>query len=324
METSVYRTEWHGLEAWALTNADTSVVMVPCMGAKIVSLVDLRAQTEWLVGPGNRIVKPVEYGAVFTDQDMAGWDEMFPTIIRCPYPAQGAHHDAILPDHGEAWALPWSFIQSEEDTLTVSMEGRSLPYCLTRVADFPQPSTLRLRYILQNLGAEPLPYLWAAHPQLTTGMDGQVILPAEVTRVMNTIPESWGWGPPETHFDWPEAQGVDGSPLRLDLIGPPSHHKARKFYSLPDVHPAWAAVLRRQTGHWIRFEWDPLELPYLGVWIDEGALSAESVVALEPTSAYYDDLGLAYSKGLLKTLQVGETHHWTLQIRMGMDAQPRP
>jgi hypothetical protein len=169
-----------------------------------------------------------------------------------------------------------------------------------------------------------MPYLWAAHPQFICGSDGQVIFPAEVTEVINTLSPEWGWGPPETRFAWPEATALDGTLVRLDRIGPPTLKRARKFFALPHVRPDWAAVLRRDTGQWLRLEWDAQQVPYLGVWVDEGALNHASVAAPEPMTAWYDDLSLAYRKGEVATLPAGGTHTWTLTVRLGNDHQPSP
>ncbi|HEY3343679.1 MAG TPA: hypothetical protein VGJ97_02060 [Anaerolineaceae bacterium] len=324
MDISVDRTEWHGIEAWMLSSPDLTVVIVPSMGAKIVSLVDRRRGSEWLIGPGARPFKPAEYGAVFTDQDMSGWDEMFPTISACAYPGPNALHGASLPDHGEVWALPWQIVPSEPGSLSLAVSGRALPYRLTRTADFPEPGSLRLRYTLQNNDADAMPYLWAAHPQFTCGPDGQVVLPDEVRQVVNTLPAEWGWGAPETRFDWPAASALDGSPVRADLVGAPDLRRGRKLFALPHVRPSWAAVLRRDTGLWLRFEWDPQRVPYLGVWVDEGAFNHASVAAPEPMTAWYDNLALAHSTGHAAILPGGETHAWTLTVRLGGDFQAHP
>lgn len=324
METQVFQISWHGLDAWGLASTDLSVLMVPALGAKIVSLVERSSGTEWLIGPGPRPVRPVAYGAAFTEQDMAGWDEMFPTIVACLYPGPGMHQGANLPDHGEAWALPWQVMQAGEGSLSLSMQGRALPYRLVRTADCPEPATLRLRYTLHNLGPDPMPYLWAAHPQFTCGPDSQLIFPPEVREVINTLPESWGWGPPETPFGWPAALAPDGTLMHIDEVGPPSLKRGRKFFVLPQVRPSWAAVLRRGSGQWARFEWDPEEIPYLGLWVDEGAFNYDSVAAPQPTTAWYDDLALAYRNGRAAVLPAGETRTWALVVRLGRDGQPRP
>ncbi len=63
------------------------------------------------------------------------------------------------------------------------MEGHALPYRLTRRLSLAGPATLRFDFHLVNLGAEPMPYIWAAHPQFACGAEAQVVLPPEVTQV---------------------------------------------------------------------------------------------------------------------------------------------
>jgi len=324
MSNSVAHTTWHEIVAWAIENDTHRMVMVPGMGAKIVSLVDKRDGFEWVVGAGSRPVRPVAYGALWHEQDMAGWDEMFPTIIACPYPGPGPLHGTPLPDHGEAWTMPWAAEQTGEGELTLTLTGRALPYRLTRRASFTAPNTLRLSYTLVNLSSDPMPYIWAAHPQFAAGLDGEIVFPAAVTEVINTIPESWGWGPPETRFDWPEATAIDGRRVRLDKVGAPALHQARKLFALPQVRPSWAAVLRRTSGHWLRFEWNPQEVPYLGLWVDEGALNHEAVGAPEPTTGWYDNLALAWEKHEVTVVPAGATQAWTLTLKLGTDGNPVP
>lgn len=319
MAAEISQTAWHGVDAWALDSATHRIVMVPAMGAKIVSLLDKRDGFEWIVGAGDRPVKPVAYGAWWHEQDMAGWDEMFPTIIACPYPGPGPFNGAPLPDHGEAWSLPWAVESSAGDEIVLTLTGRALPYRLTRQARFAAADTLHLHYTLTNLGTDPMPYIWAAHPQFAAGLDGEIVFPPEVTAVINTIPASWGWGAPETQFDWPEATALDGRRVRIDRIGPPSLRQGRKLFALPHVRAPWAMVRRREAGHWLRFEWNPADIPYLGLWIDEGALNHESVVAPEPTTGWYDDLALAWGKGEVTVVPAGGVHEWTLGVRVGKD-----
>lgn len=318
-------TSWHELPAWALDSDAARVVMVPVMGAKIVSLRDKRGGLEWIVGPvPGRPVKPATYAAPFTKQDMAGWDEMFPTIIACPYPGPGPLSGAPLPDHGEAWSLPWAVAKTANGELALTLRGRALPYRLTRAASFVAPDVLTLRYTLENLGDAPMPYIWAAHPQFLAGRDCQIILPPEVTEVINTIPAAWGWGPPGTRLGWPEATAIGGRRVRLDEVGPPSLGKARKFFATLEVRPSWAAVVRRESGHWLRLEWNPDEVPYLGLWVDEGAVNCEAVVVPEPTTGWYDDLALACRKQQVKVVPGGGFHEWTLTVRLGANGNPRP
>jgi galactose mutarotase-like enzyme len=324
MNTAISQTIWHGLSAWALDNDVLRTIIVPELGAKIVSLFDKRTQLEWLVDSGNRPLKPVPYGAAFTDQDMSGWDEMFPTIVACEYPGSGDRHGASLPDHGEVWSLPWTLDNASDGRLTLSVEGQALPYRLTRTVEYVAADTVQFHYQLINLGSTLIPYIWAAHPQFACGPNAEVVFPPQVTTVCNTIPASWGWGVPETQFDWPTAIALDGTKARLDRIGPPSLHRARKFFLLPHVKAQWAGLVRLPSQAWLRLEWDPSLVPYLGLWVDEGALNPESVAALEPTTGFYDSLAMAWDKQQITVIEPGATRSWTLTVRCGTGDHPFP
>ena len=324
MDVSLYQTTWHSLSARVLENECLRIVVVPELGAKLVSLVDKRNRLEWLVDSDNRPVKKVPYGAVFTEQDLSGWDEMFPTIVACEYPAQGEWFGRPLPDHGEVWTLPWVVEPESAQALRLSVEGKALPYRLTRTLAYSAPDTLQMRYELENLGRERMPYIWAAHPQFVCGEQAEIILPSQVKRVCNTIPETWGWGTPETCFDWPEAINIQGKQVRIDRTGPSSLQRARKFFVLPETRVGWAGLVRKPTGDWLRMDWDPGKVPYLGLWVDEGAFSHTTVAAPEPTTGFYDSLAVAWGKNEITVLEPGVTQTWVLTVRFGTRGLPFP
>ncbi|NLG74492.1 MAG: hypothetical protein GX495_20910 [Chloroflexi bacterium] len=323
MNTLIRRTTWYGMEAWALENERLRLVVVPEMGAKMVSLAARPDGPEWLAGPGSRPFQKVPYGAAFEKQDMSGWDEMFPTITACEYPHPGDWFGRPLPDHGEVWALPWTVDQAAEGRLSMHVEGVALPYRLHRHAYFEAADTLRLDYEAFNLGAEPMPYVWAAHPQFICGPEAEVRIPAGISQVVNTLPASWGWGEPETVLDWPEAAAGTGK-VRLDRTGPPALKRARKFFLPPGVRPSWTGLLRREQNDWLLLEWDPNQVPYLGVWVDEGAINEQSVAAPEPTTGYYDSLALAYSKKQVTVIEPHGSASWSLTVRLGTAGEPFP
>jgi len=271
-----------------------------------------------LVDPGDSPFQTVPYGAPFEKQDMSGWDDMFPTISACDYPGPGENHGAPLPDHGEVWSLPWPVTQACGDRLAFSVEGRALPYRLSRSMEFGAPATLLLSYQLENLGQESMPYIWAAHPQFASGLEAEVVLPAHIRQVCNTLPATWGWGAPETIYDWPNAAGLNGNAVRIEHIGPPRLQKARKFFTLPDARPSWATLVRHTEQDWLRLEWNPEEVPYFGLWVDEGALNHVSVAAPEPTTGFYDSLALAWDKKEVTVIEAGAVQAWTLKILLGV------
>lgn len=322
MSTVKERTEWHGVEAWGIENERLRAVTTPAVGGKLVSLYDKRLQIEWLAGPGPRAFRPIPYGAAYHTQDLSGWDEMFPTIVACQYPGPGPQHAVPLPDHGEVWTLPWRVEETDADVVTVSVLGQALPYRLTRAMRFCGPATLQLDYTLVNLSQADTPYIWAAHPQFACGAEAEVRFPPQVTRICNTLPADWGWDAPETVFDWPEAV-VDGRRVRIDQVGPPTLGRGRKFFALPDARVGWARLVRRPSGDWLQLDWDPTSIPYLGLWVDEGALNHESVAAPEPTTGFYDSLAIAWDKHEVTTVAAGATVTWSLVVHVGgSDEQP--
>jgi galactose mutarotase-like enzyme len=324
MNTAISRTIWHDLSAWALETEALRTIIVPEMGAKIASLFDKRSRREWLIGPGDRPFRVVPYGATFVDQDMSGWDEMFPTILACDYPGPGDRQGVFLPDHGEAWTLPWSIDEASDRRLTLRVEGRALPYHLTRTAEYSAADTLQFQYQLINRGADVMPYMWAAHPQFDCGDEAEMMLPPHITTVCNAIGEAWGWGVPETRFDWPLATALDGTQVHIDRIGPPSLKGARKFFVPPEMRAGWAALICHPSEDWLRMDWDAERIPYVGLWADEGAFNPASVAALEPMTGYYDSLITAWDKQRVSMIEPGETHTWTLTVRVGTASPPGP
>lgn len=317
-------TTWHGLHAWMLENDTLRTIVLPDLGAKLVSLFDKRCQMEWLVDSGGRPLSKVNYGAVFTDQDLSGWDEMFPTITTCDYPAPGKHYGTHLPDHGEVWALPWKQESAPADELKLSVEGIALPYRLTRTLRYSSGDCLQMHYVLENLGGELLAYIWAAHPQFVSTDATQIYFPSQVQSVYNTADVSQGWGAPETCFDWPQASRLDGRSVRLDRTGPASLKQARKFYVPPDTHVDWSGIQQYSGGPWLQMQWDAEKVPFLGLWVDEGFLSHTTVVAPEPATGYYDSLAVAWLKKRVTIIEPNTTRNWILTVRLGESGQSFP
>jgi galactose mutarotase-like enzyme len=324
MDIKLSESFWFGQGAWLLENNAIKTIIVPSIGAKIVSLFDKRTGNEWLMGPDERPFQEVPYGASFVEQDMSGWDEMFPTIVACSYPAQGPNLGVALPDHGEVWSLPWTVEQTDKGLLSLSVEGVALRYRLMRTLTFSAEDSLHIHYTLQNHEQEPLAYIWSAHPQFVCENGAQIVLPPEVTEVCNSIPPEWGWGEPETRFSWPEATTVDGQHMQIDQVGQASREQARKFFVPPEMSVGWVGLTRKTAGDWLRLSWNPDEVPYLGLWMDEGKISSKVVAAPEPMTGYYDSLETAWEKRRVAVADPGESRSWSLSVQLGTGEQPFP
>ena len=310
-----YDTNWLGQPALALETASLRFVTVPGIGAKIVSLFNKRTGREWLLPPVQRDFKPVAYGAPFVEQDMSGWDEMFPTIAPCKYPIDGRHKGAVLPGHGEVWALPWQLDTVANDRICLSTAGQVLPYRLTRTVQVLGDQKMRISFEAVNIGSEPLAALWAAHPQFAADEATRIRLPESVECVVN-VHQTSDWTLNHI-YPWPEAQAEKGHRVRLDRIGTADRRNCRKFYLPADQPVNWAALQQGTDGDWIRLSWDSGLVPYLGIWVDEGMYNAASTAALEPTTGFYDNLDFAWRNNRFMHMLPNEPDRWYIDIAVG-------
>ncbi len=91
-----------GFEVYVLNTEEVELAVVPELGAKIISLKNLRTGREWMWHPpGGLKLFRNHPGDAFSKSPLAGADECLPTITPCSW--QGRE----LPDHGEVWNVPW-------------------------------------------------------------------------------------------------------------------------------------------------------------------------------------------------------------------------
>lgn len=316
MSSNTYKTTWLGQPALVLETSALRLITVPGMGAKIVSLFDKQRGREWLLPPTNRDFKPVAYGASFVDQDMSGWDEIFPTTGACLYPVEGRYQHTPLPDHGEVWSIPWQVDGMTPNSIQLSTVGRVLPYRLTRTVEVIGDQEVHLAFEVVNTGSEPLTALWSAHPQFVADAETRVRLPEGVTHVVN-VHATEDWQERDRLYTWAEAQSEDGKWHRLDAIGTAELHKCRKFFVHPDQPINWAALQQGQYGAWVRLSWDSDCIPYFGLWVDEGTYNPAPTAALEPTTGYYDRLDRAWENNRAMHLPPDIPVGWYVDVELG-------
>lgn len=304
---------WLGQPACTIETSCLRLTTVPGMGAKIVSIFDKEMGYEWLLPPVNRPFQPVSYSAVFTDQDMSGWDEMFPTINACAYP-DGCYAGVLLPDHGEVWPLAWDVEEADGSALRLSVCGVALPYRLIRTIRPMDARMIRLEYEVVNTGTEAFAGLWAGHPQFKIDAETRIIFPPQVQSIIMVM-QTADWGEIGAEYSWPAAVNRHGQSVSLDCAQSPDRHKYHKFYLPPEHRVSWAAL--RQGAHWLRLSWNPEQVPYLGVWVDEGSFNSVSTIALEPSTGFYDDLSLAWKNQRVMHLRPSVPLRWHIDIECG-------
>jgi hypothetical protein len=279
---------WHDEPALRLVGGTgLTALVVPGRGGKIASLCD-RTGREWLAQPGPTLPPPARGPVAFVDAEMCGWDECAPNVDT------DVLDGTALPDHGEAWTTPWTSHASG----VWGYDGRSLPYRFSRRVE-PTSAGLELVYTAEALADEPVPFQWAAHPQLVAPPGSRVVLPPQVLHVDGIY-------------------GVDGRQPwteELSRVDSLADGGALKFWVDPEQPVSWAGLLT-SDGAMLRLSWDPVLVPRLALWVDAGLHSRERVVALEPSTGSREALSGSRADGRCQWLRPGHPATWSVQVEV--------
>jgi len=267
-------------------------------GARIVSL---RSDDgfEWLLpseptaaaGPGQPFVR----------EGMGGWDEVAPTVQVDPDLLDSRGRPLpVLPDHGDVWNVPWTVGRATPNHLEASVGMGSLPIKLERTIS-ATGSGLRLDYRASTTSKVPVPLLWCAHPQFTAGPGTAVELESLGRPIAPALVEMY-----------------PGEGVRREFPAGDMHRRLPAGTSLKAfVDPlvkADAAVLRHPSGQSLRLAWDPSQLPYLGLFWDNGEFTPGPVLAVEPSTAWGERLSTAVSQGMAPTVSMDQPVNWHLDL----------
>ncbi len=269
----------------------------------------------------------------FAQSDASGWDECLPTVAACTVrTAMGA---VALPDHGDLWCESWRVLGREPDAVTMSARCRSLPLVLTRsllLTTTARGWQLRALYSLENLGPEPVPWSWSAHPLFACEAGDRIRLPQSVRQLAVESSRGERLGAAGSWIDWPggvtqDGQGLDGQGLdgqnpagALDRVPDPDCGWAEKLFTgRLAAGDGWCELVRARVGLRLRVRFDPAATPYLGLWLCYGGWPEDGpmrqrAIALEPTTAPVD--ALATTGEWSRILQPGATAYWPMEVEV--------
>jgi hypothetical protein len=281
-------TQYQGFAVHTLQSDGVALAVVPELGAKIISLKDLRTQREWLWHPRDHlelfINRPRD---AFSESPLVGMDECLPTILPCTWRGQE------IPDHGEVWNRSW---EVDHDAwrlgiLKTAIQLKSLPLIFERSIVL-QGNEVRIDYKLSNLEGAEEKFVWALHPLLRLVTEDELELPRSTRKLLNG--ETW----------------VDA----VDSAIPSSN--CAKAFAHPVTEP-WAAIKNEATGDRLEFVWDSLQNNSLGLWITRGGWHGYHHFAIEPTNADHDCLATAAGRERCGTIPGNSSVNWQLLLRVG-------
>ena len=285
-----------------LENEALVVVVAPHYGARITSLVDKATGRDW-IAPGGESAATGE-AAVYLAEEAVGWDECFPTVA--PWDATGTGWARMLRDHGDLWGRPWRIDAQAATALTTSYATDN--FAFSRTLEL-QGNMLRADYSVRNRGSRPLPYMWALHGLLAVTPEDRIELPG-VSGVTATYLSHRGGTLIAPQLSWPGPDEVLG--LSLDRVYPADEHFAGKLYASGIATASVGSARGR-----LDLAWTGAGLNQVGLWLNYGGWpgpGATHHIAIEPTTAPVDHLGLGIENGTARTLAPGATHGWSVTL----------
>jgi Aldose 1-epimerase len=259
-----------------LQNEQVTVAVAPDFGARVTQLIDRATGRDWMA-PGGRSGQTGE-DAVYGVAEAVGWDECFPTVGRCD--ATGTVWGRILRDHGDLWGRPFAVVEHRTDLLTLEYESDQFRFVRTLRLD---GATLHVDYQIDNLTAEPMPYLWALHGLLAVRPGERIELPG-VTRLTAPYVSLNGAIIDLPVIHWPDTKAALG--FDIDIVQPQSAGFAAKMYAAVPRHA------RAKVGG-LEIVWSGAQNGHLGLWFTYGGwpgVGGVHQLAIEPTNASAGDL----------------------------------
>lgn len=317
----------HGRLATLVLQGDrVRVVLVPALGARVVSLVDLATGCDWLVGGsppagGAALAAWASPAAVFDGSVAYGWDECLPTVAPCPDPLDPAA--SPLRDHGDAWGRP-AGVATAAGALVSTWDGRAWPWRLRREIRLDGPA-IEIEYLLENRGSARLPFLYAMHALLALPRGSRLEV-ADLSTVRVAAAPGYDLAGGLARTGWPRP-GVGAT--RWDEVASASAGLAAKLYAGRDGDEGEAlpgrASVTAPDGSRLELAWDAAVLPALGIWLDDGGWppgDGRVQHALEPMSSPDDDLASAIARDRACVVDPGGRLTWRAAWRVRAPGEP--
>jgi galactose mutarotase-like enzyme len=298
-------------EKLTLVSDALRVEVIPELGGKISSLWLPDLQEELLQAP-LRPYATRDRTIAFEAGDASGIDECIPTVSGCEVGS------TLLPDHGDFWRIPFRHRRDGED-LVLDAEGFSLPLHFEKRLSL-RGGRLTMAYVLRNTGLNPVPFLWSAHPGFAVEAGDRIVLPESVPEITVWYSGGSRLGAPGRAHSWPHTRDEHGAMIDLSLAGGSEDGVGDKLFASAPPE-GWVAIYRQRLRRHIKVHFDPLQNPYVGLWLayggwPDGQARRQHCVALEPCTAPADSLATAIERGTLRTLAFGAKWEWKIEIEI--------
>ena len=277
-----------GFAAHVIGNDEVELVVVPELGAKIISLKNMRTRREWLWHPAGHLKlfrNPLRDD--FSASPLAGIDECLPTISPCAWRGRD------LPDHGEVWNQSCQVDENalQKGILTTSINLKTSPLMFKRTIEL-RGNEVKFKYLLTNLSDAAEQFIWAFHPLLRLQNGDALELPRSTRELLNG--ETW-----------------------IDAVASAIPEKGCEKVFASSIREGWVAIENQAQGDRLEFVWNPAEMNTLGLWLTRGGWHGHHHFAIEPTNGNHDSLVVAAGGKHCGNIAAHGALAWKLSLRLG-------
>jgi galactose mutarotase-like enzyme len=221
----------------------------------------------------------------------------------------------------------WSVDELQVDsannlTCAMSAKGTSADYHFEREIRLPGNSAVvEFKYRLRNDGEQALPCFWCAHPLLAIEQDAVINIAGNMPLRVEDA-ETRAIVANDAEQRWPTLLMHDGEAIDLSqsfAANGTARSSASKIFVRTPASGSAGVVLK--NGESITFRFDADELPWLGLWINNGAWSGcgsepYTNLGIEPATSPYDCINEAVENEAVAWLQPGEERRWSLSVEI--------
>jgi galactose mutarotase-like enzyme len=298
-----------------------SVTLLPHLGGKISSILvrDHDGRDRELLQAPLAPLAPRTHTMPFDASDASGWDECLPSVAACSVEtAQGL---VDIPDHGDLWRVAWERIAEESNSVTYRGNCFSLPLRLERSLELSEVENgwrLSLDYTVTNFSDSSLPWSWSAHPLFAVDPGDEIRLPDTIKMLRLEGSGGGRLGAQGASVQWPVATMANCGQTALNMAQGIESGVGDKLFAGPlALGENWCTLYRREAGLSIRFDFETMATPYLGLWLCYGGWPdrpglKQVCVAIEPATAPVDSL--AQTGPWSRELVAGESFTWPLDV----------
>jgi hypothetical protein len=138
---------------------------------------------------------------------------------------------------------------------------------------------------------------------------------------MNTVPGP-ALGVYGGRFAFPIARTADGKEWDLSRLGPNAGKYYFKYCFADELKEGFAIIHDPKSRETVAMVWRVEQVPYLGMWINEGAWEGQFNVAPEPCTAPYERWDSARQWGKLPVIPAFGSVQWELRLTVDLADNP--